>query len=120
VNQVFRLQVFQYIILDLIKAAIETQQGQKDVTGKRRMPRAAHAPGGLEKAEEPGPVSACRLILLIRNSASPGPYGRPMARVLEGSKGGWRFLMGEVPLYGGSSKNQKGLTSVQGYLVFKK
>ena len=28
-----------------------------------------------------------------------GPYLRPLPRVLEGSKEGGRFLMGEVPLY---------------------
>ena len=38
--------------------------------------------------------------LLIRNSAPLGPYSRPMPRVLGGSQGGGRFLMGEVSLYG--------------------
>ena len=28
-----------------------------------------------------------------------GPYRRPMPRVLGGSEGGGRFLMGEIPLY---------------------
>ena len=37
---------------------------------------------------------------LIRNSADPGPYRRPMPRVLGGSYGGGRFLVGEVSLHG--------------------
>ena len=36
---------------------------------------------------------------LIRKRSHPGPYRRPMPRVLGGSWGGGRFLMGEVPLY---------------------
>ena len=46
-----------------------------------------------------------RLLVLYRgtsltNECIPlGPYRRPMARVLGGSSGGGRFLMGEVPLY---------------------
>ena len=37
--------------------------------------------------------------LLIRNRTLLGPYRRPMPRVLGGSWGGGRFIMGEVPLY---------------------
>ena len=36
---------------------------------------------------------------LIRNSPLLGPYSRPTPRVLEGSKGGGRCLISEVPLY---------------------
>ena len=36
---------------------------------------------------------------LTRNRNPLGPYRRPMPRVLWGSGGGGRFLMGEVPLY---------------------
>ena len=36
---------------------------------------------------------------LIRKCNPLGPYRRPMPRVLGGSWGGWRFLMGEVPQY---------------------
>ena len=39
---------------------------------------------------------------LIRKRILLGPYRRPMPRVLGGSWGGERFLMGEVPLYGTS------------------
>ena len=35
---------------------------------------------------------------LIRKRNPLGPYRRPMPRVLEGSWGGGRFLMSEVPL----------------------
>jgi hypothetical protein len=34
----------------------------------------------------------------MRNCTLPGPYRRPMPGVLEGSWGGRRFLMGEVPV----------------------
>ena len=37
---------------------------------------------------------------LQRKRTPPEPYRRPMPRVLEGSLGGGRFLMGEVPLQG--------------------
>ena len=36
---------------------------------------------------------------LTRKRTPLGPYSRPMPRVLGGSWGGGRFLMGEVPLY---------------------
>ena len=36
---------------------------------------------------------------LSRNCTPLGPYRRPIPRVLGGSQGGGRFLMGEVPLY---------------------
>ena len=36
---------------------------------------------------------------LIRSRTPLGPYRWPMPRVPEGSYGGGRFLMGEVPLY---------------------
>ena len=37
---------------------------------------------------------------LVTGKRTPlGPYRRPMSRVLGGSRGGGRFLMGEVPLY---------------------
>jgi len=36
---------------------------------------------------------------LIRNSPPLGPYRRPKPMVPGASHGGWRFLMGEVPLY---------------------
>jgi len=36
---------------------------------------------------------------LTRKRTPLGPYRRPMPRVLGGSSGGSRFLMGEVPLY---------------------
>ena len=35
---------------------------------------------------------------LTKKRTPLGPYGRPMPRVLVGSWGGGRFLMGEVPL----------------------
>ena len=35
----------------------------------------------------------------IRKRTPLGPYRRPMPRILGGSEGGGRFLMGEVPLY---------------------
>ena len=37
--------------------------------------------------------------LAYKKPPPPGPYRRPMPRVLGGSWGGGRFLMGEVPLY---------------------
>jgi len=37
----------------------------------------------------------------IRKRTPLGPYRRPMPRVVGGSLGGGRFLMGEVPLYHG-------------------
>ena len=40
---------------------------------------------------------------LIRKRASQGPYRRPTPRILGGSQGGGYFLMGEVPVYGGTS-----------------
>ena len=36
---------------------------------------------------------------LVRNTPLLGPYRRPVRRVLGGSSGVGRFLMGEVPLY---------------------
>ena len=36
---------------------------------------------------------------LTRKRTPLGPYRRPMTRVLGGSQGVGRFLMGEVPLY---------------------
>ena len=36
---------------------------------------------------------------LIRKRPPLGPFRRPLPRVLGGSKGGGRFLMGEMPLY---------------------
>ena len=44
----------------------------------------------------PGPY---RGTSLIRIRTPLGPYRRPMPRVLGGSQGGGRFLMGEVPLH---------------------
>jgi len=41
---------------------------------------------------------------LIRKRTPLGPYRRPMPRVLGGSWGGGRFLMGEVPLYSVEAK----------------
>ena len=41
---------------------------------------------------------SCRGTWPIRNRNPLGNYRRPMLRVLGGSKGGGRFLMGEVPL----------------------
>ena len=41
---------------------------------------------------------------LTRERPHPGPYRRPMPRVLGGSYVGGRFLMGEVPLYTASGK----------------
>ena len=35
---------------------------------------------------------------VIRKRTPVGPYSRTMPRVLGGSQGGLRFLMGEVPL----------------------
>ena len=55
------------------------------------------------------PAEVCPLRPLTgvpRSSKIPtplGPYCRPMLRVLEGSQGGGRFLMSEVPLYGVTS-----------------
>ena len=40
----------------------------------------------------------CRGTSLARKRNPLGPYRRPMPRVLGGSLGGGRFLMGEVPL----------------------
>ena len=37
--------------------------------------------------------------LLTRKHPPLGPYHRPMPRVVGGSQGGGRFLMGEMPLY---------------------
>ena len=39
---------------------------------------------------------------LTRKRTPLGPYRRPRPRVLGGSLGGERFLMGEVPLYHGA------------------
>ena len=36
---------------------------------------------------------------LIKKRTPLGPYRRPMPRVPGGSEGGWRFLLGKVPLY---------------------
>ena len=44
-------------------------------------------------------VGACRATSLTKKRTRLGPYRRPMPRVLGVSKGGGRFLMGEVPLY---------------------
>ena len=66
---------------------------------------------------------------LIRKRQPLGPYRRPMSRVLRGSSGGLRFLMGEVPLQ--YKLGQRWRCSVggawcqsvlggQGYLAFKK
>ena len=52
------------------------------------------------------PASAYRCILLIRKRTPLGLYRRPMLRVLGGSEGGGRFLMGEVPLYITNSKSE--------------
>ena len=38
---------------------------------------------------------------LTRKLSHPGLYRRPLPRVLGGSQGAGRFLMGEVPLYSG-------------------
>ena len=46
-------------------------------------------------------VAAYRGTSLMRNTPLVGPYRRPMPMVLEGSQGGGRFLMGEVPPYVG-------------------
>ena len=46
-----------------------------------------------------GGYSQWRDTTLIRTVPPLGTYRRPMPRVLGGSKGGGRFLMGEVPLY---------------------
>ena len=40
-----------------------------------------------------------RVTSLIRDRHPVGPYSRAMPRVLGGSQGGGRFLMGEIPLY---------------------
>ena len=62
---------------------------------------------------------------LKRRRTPLGPYRRPMTRVLGGSSGGGRFLMGEVPLFFSclqsrfavrirqlSSRNETGLTNL--------
>jgi hypothetical protein len=45
-----------------------------------------------------------RISSLTKKINPLGPYRRPMPRVLGGSQGGGRFLMGEIPLHspGGS------------------
>ena len=45
---------------------------------------------------------------LIRKRLPLGPYRRPTPRVLWGSQGGGRFLMGEVPLYPHARSVQEG------------
>ena len=44
-------------------------------------------------------MQPCRVASLKGKRTPLGPYRRPMTRVLGGSSGGGRFLMGEVPLY---------------------
>ena len=53
-----------------------------------------------------------RVTSLARKRTPLGPYRRPMPRVLGGSWGDGRFLMGEVPLYGGEGRVQP-LTAVE-------
>ena len=69
--------------------------------------------GGVLTSEVPGKVftkwrDGCRLpiyrdriqgyLTYIRERTLPGPYRRPMPRVLRGSQGVTRFLMNGVPL----------------------
>ena len=50
--------------------------------------------------ESPGAGrDSIKSLYLQENAALPGPYRRPMSRVLGGSYGGKRFLMSEVPMY---------------------
>ena len=44
-------------------------------------------------------VRGAQRYLMIRKRIALGPYCRPVPRVLGESKGGGRFLMGEVPLH---------------------
>ena len=48
----------------------------------------------------------------IRERNPLEPYSRRMPRVLGWFQGGWRFLMGEVPLYAGRNQNLKDLKVV--------
>jgi hypothetical protein len=43
------------------------------------------------------------MVVLIRNRRGLGPYSRTMPRALQGSEGGGRFFMSEVPLYTATS-----------------
>jgi hypothetical protein len=54
-----------------------------------------------DSLDEKTPVvaSGYRGTSLIRKRTAQGPYRSPMPRVLGGSYGFGRFLMGEVPLY---------------------
>ena len=57
-----------------------------------------------------GTVALYRVTSPLRKRTPPGPYRRPMPRVLKGSWGGGRFLMGEVPLYRPPASVQGGNT----------
>ena len=57
------------------------------------------ARGECLKGEENGGNGAYKGTSLTRKRNPLGPYHRPLPRVLGGSQGGGRFLMGEVPLY---------------------
>ena len=57
------------------------------------------SPQGSSRIQHTHPLGACRGTWLIRKRTPLGPYRSPMTRVLGGSQGGGRFLMGEVPLY---------------------
>ena len=46
-----------------------------------------------------GGILLCRGTSLVTEQTPLGPYRRPMPRVLGGSQGVGRFLIGEVPLY---------------------
>ena len=50
---------------------------------------------------------------LTRKRTLLGLYRRPMPRVLGGSLGGWRFLIGEVPLQEGNFDSTEGGDPVQ-------
>jgi hypothetical protein len=44
-------------------------------------------------------VRVYRVTSLIRKRTPPGPYRRPVPKVLRESKGGGHFTLGEVPLH---------------------
>ena len=56
-----------------------------------------HATGDASRVTCPW-VLQYRSTSLIRKRPPLGPYRRPIPRVIWGSQGGGRFLMGEVPL----------------------
>ena len=61
--------------------------------------------------------TAYRGTSLIRKRTPLGPYRRPTPRVLGGSQGGGRFLMGEVPLYAVQGSDRKRSWAEQTRLV---